>query len=143
MIPLALALKEMEAEDRNGNRKPNEVVFATANREAWNQYKKYSLQLTKLGADDTARATLQAKIDKAAALMGGKFIKVKQCVTTGMQGKSPAKAEIERALKHDDLIRDPRHYKNKTRNIQVLGSGEKRKFHIKLLLQLNRIKVIH
>ena len=143
MLQLARALKELESEDSNGNRIPVNLVVVTADREHFNEYKKLQSILSTLKRGTAEYEKLEAEIKATALKMGGKFLRLDNCVHTGRQGKGPTKAEINRAERKDDLISDPRHYKNKTRNIELLTSKEKRKFHIKLLLEKDGVKIIH
>lgn len=143
MLQLARALKELEKEDSLGNRIATNLVVVTADREFWNRYKKLNSQLSGLKPGTPEHDELTLQIKETALRMGGKFLRFDNCIHTGRQGKGPTKAEINRAERKDDLISDPRHYKNKTRNIELLTSRENRKFHIKLLLEKDAVKIIH
>ena len=131
----------METVDRKGQRLPHSYVWCTANRELYAKWKRLNEKLSVLDPASDEYKTTKAKADGID--FGGRFIAMKKAVMTGTAGKVATKAAIKESEIKNTPIRDPRSWLNRTRNVEDVNSGEKRKFHIDLLIEFDRTTVIH
>lgn len=133
----------LEQTDKHGSRKPCHVLFVTADRESW---RKKQLLIQKLAEippteRDSARfKQIQAEILKLDT--GGKPVEHETVVLSGPRGIHSKRAK-ETKNKSSEEGKNPNHWENRTRNLVFLPSGQIRKMHNSLLLQINHTKVIY
>jgi hypothetical protein len=127
MLTRAAALKTMEKLNGKGHRIPFQIAFVTADRDAWRRYNRINAELKALNPEDPKRKDLQSQMESID--LGGKVIRHTPCVLTGTRGKH-AKTMTE-------MVKNPRHWVNKTRNIQLQPSEQIRKIHNALIVEFN------
>lgn len=138
MITLAIALKEMEKLNARGARIPFSVAYITADREAWHRYKRITAQMEQVKPNTEQHKLLQEK--RNSLNIGGRAIILNKCVMTGRSKSPPGDVIIKTELRKQ-LLKDPRHWKNRTRNFK-LQNGELRKAHIRTMMEFNKQPII-
>lgn len=77
---------------------------------------------------------------------GGDIARFDSCLTTGTRPKGTRQEKSRQVLVNSEQrekpARNPNHYLNATRNLQVLPSFVIRKLHIWLIIEFNSLKVI-
>lgn len=127
MIQRAAALKIMERVNSNKGRIPFQISFVTADRDAWRKFKRLEALKESLSKDDPKRNDLQSQMDDID--LGGKIISHSDCILSGTRGQN--------VKKQAPLLKDPRHWVNRTRNIKFQPSGQIRKIHNALIISIN------
>ena len=112
-IRLGDALDQMDQTDQDGKPIPFQIKFVTANRKL---------------------------------LEGGDIVELpvaRKCIGK-RQGKVIFDKRDKKAVSshNDSISRDPRHWKNSTRNL-LLPNGQIRKVHIRLIIEFNNLKVCY
>jgi hypothetical protein len=138
MITVSAALKDMERVDNRGFRVGFSVSYLTVNRDNWKKFGKLQSQLDGLKKGSAEYKQVKSKIDLLD--IGGKVVVINKCTMTG-RNKSPNGEVIKDADQKHQLIKDPRHWQNRTRNFR-LSNGETRKCRIRLIMEYNNETVI-
>lgn len=111
----------------------------TASRDAWKKYKSLTARAEKL----RKKADREKLMAEAAALgIGGRYIAHARCASMRTRGIH-AKLEAAEARHSISYRANPRHYKNRTRNIKLLPTHDVRKLHISLLMEVNNQNVLY
>ena len=75
---------------------------------------------------------------------GGEIIELKDACKCSVRTKQGKEIFAERKIfpVNDQVSKDPHHWSNSTRNI-LLSNGQKRKIHIRLIIEFNNNKVCY
>lgn len=145
MISKAQALQTMQKTNNDGKRVPFSIVCLTADRVKYHHKKQLKAKLLTLVAGSSEFNELQAKIKSINA--GGKLFRHGACVSTQPRGLHAAPATKPDTKPLNEVLnphtKRPAHFKNRTRNLELVPSKNTRKVHIDLILKINNIPVLY
>lgn len=135
MVNSITALQLMEQTNSKGHRNPFQLSFVTADRDAWRKLKNIRANMANLNPESEEYKELESVAN--AIDIGGKVISHPTCILSGTRGMH-AKAE-----KKPTMIKNPNHFRNKTRNIIFKPSEQIRKVHIRLMVEFNNQPILY
>ena len=143
MISKNEALKQMET-TAHGKRVPFSIAFITADRAAWEKKKRLLQELKALKPETEEYRQLEHRIN--ALDVGGRIIEHHDCVLSGSRGMHVKNASTNNESNTNirtEAAKNPRHWRNRTRNILFRPSQQIRKCHISLITGFNGKEVIY